>query len=169
MPHYPNDELAIDNAASQLELMSQLVAIRNHRGMSQNDVAERISKNRSQISKLESGETNPTISSLERYAEAVGAHLVRIAVASECRAEWIEVAERVTDALDEGPWIETTDVIGIQGQPHAAQTAKVELEGVFQLSDSLYASARSTNVEVLSRNPGKTVKYNHSGQFRSRA
>jgi DNA-binding XRE family transcriptional regulator len=65
-------------AADQLqELLKQLKAAREEKGLSLADLAERTGMDRSAISKLETGQRpNPTMETLVRYAEAVGKHLV---------------------------------------------------------------------------------------------
>ena len=65
-------------AADQLqELLKQLKAAREEKGLSLADLTERTGMDRSAISKLETGQRpNPTMETLVRYAEAVGKHLV---------------------------------------------------------------------------------------------
>lgn len=59
------------------ELLTQLKAAREAKGLSLADVTERTGMDRSALSKLESGQRpNPTIETLARYAEAVGKRLV---------------------------------------------------------------------------------------------
>lgn len=70
-----NERMAL---ADQLqELLVQLKAAREEKGMSLADVTERTGMDRSAVSKLETGQRpNPTIETLARYAEAVGKRLV---------------------------------------------------------------------------------------------
>ena len=65
-------------AADRLqELLQQLKAAREEKGLSLADLTELTGMDRSAISKLETGQRpNPTIETLVRYAEAVGKHLV---------------------------------------------------------------------------------------------
>ncbi len=65
-------------AADELrELLKQLKAAREEKGLSLADVTELTGMDRSALSKLETGQRpNPTIETLVRYAEAVGKHLV---------------------------------------------------------------------------------------------
>jgi DNA-binding XRE family transcriptional regulator len=59
------------------ELLSQLKAAREERGLSLADLTDLTGMDRSAISKLETGQRpNPTVDTLVRYAEAVGKHLV---------------------------------------------------------------------------------------------
>jgi DNA-binding XRE family transcriptional regulator len=59
------------------ELLKQLKAAREERGMSLADLTELTGMDRSALSKLETGQrANPTVETLVRYAEAVGKRLV---------------------------------------------------------------------------------------------
>ncbi|MBN2293714.1 MAG: helix-turn-helix domain-containing protein [Pirellulales bacterium] len=59
------------------ELLTQLKAAREERGLSLSDLTDLTGMDRSAISKLETGQRpNPTVETLLRYAEAVGKHLV---------------------------------------------------------------------------------------------
>ena len=55
-------------------LVADLIAARAAAGMTQQDVAERMASTKSVVSRLESGvRTRPTLSTIEKYARAVGA------------------------------------------------------------------------------------------------
>ncbi|MBM4094455.1 MAG: helix-turn-helix transcriptional regulator [Planctomycetes bacterium] len=59
------------------ELLVQLKAAREAKGLSLSDLTELTGMDRSAISKLETGQRgNPTVETLVRYAEAVGKRLV---------------------------------------------------------------------------------------------
>jgi len=59
------------------ELLKQLKAAREERGLSLSDLTELTGMDRSALSKLETGQRpNPTLETLVRYAEAVGKRLV---------------------------------------------------------------------------------------------
>lgn len=59
------------------ELLAQLKAAREAKGLSLADLTELTGMDRSALSKLETGQrANPTIETLVRYAEAVGKRLV---------------------------------------------------------------------------------------------
>jgi DNA-binding XRE family transcriptional regulator len=59
------------------ELLRQLKAAREERGLSLSDLTELTGMDRSALSKLETGQRlNPTLETLVRYAEAVGKRLV---------------------------------------------------------------------------------------------
>jgi transcriptional regulator with XRE-family HTH domain len=56
-------------------LLQQLVAQRERAGLTQSDVADRMETSQSVIARLEAGRRDPRLSTLERYAAAVGAHI----------------------------------------------------------------------------------------------
>ena len=59
------------------ELLMQLKAAREAKGLSLSDLTELTGMDRSALSKLETGQrANPTVDTLVRYAEAVGKRLV---------------------------------------------------------------------------------------------
>jgi DNA-binding XRE family transcriptional regulator len=59
------------------ELLKQLKAAREEKGLSLSDLTELTGMDRSALSKLETGQRpNPTVETLVRYAEAVGKRLV---------------------------------------------------------------------------------------------
>jgi ribosome-binding protein aMBF1 (putative translation factor) len=59
------------------ELLLQLKAAREAKGLSLSDLTERTGMDRSALSKLEAGQrANPTVETLVRYAEAVGKRLI---------------------------------------------------------------------------------------------
>ena len=59
------------------QLLGELKAAREAKGLSLAEVTERTGMDRSAISKLETGQRpNPTLDTLSRYAEAVGKRLV---------------------------------------------------------------------------------------------
>lgn len=59
------------------ELLLQLKAVREAKGLSLSDLTERTGMDRSALSKLEGGQrANPTVETLVRYAEAVGKRLI---------------------------------------------------------------------------------------------
>jgi DNA-binding Xre family transcriptional regulator len=59
------------------ELLAQLKAAREAKGLSLSDLTELTGMDRSALSKLETGQrANPTVETLLRYAEAVGKRLV---------------------------------------------------------------------------------------------
>ena len=65
-------------AEEQLEqLLAELKLMREQKGLSLTDLMQRTGMDRSALSKLETGQRpNPTVETLERYAEAVGKRIV---------------------------------------------------------------------------------------------
>ena len=57
------------------DLIAELVRIRQSKGLSQKDVAERIGSDAASISRFESGERDPHLSTIRRYAMAIGASI----------------------------------------------------------------------------------------------
>lgn len=62
-------------AQRRQELIGELVAARRARGLSQTAVAARMGTSQSVVARFESGDRDVRLSSLERYASAVGARL----------------------------------------------------------------------------------------------
>ncbi|WP_327139289.1 helix-turn-helix transcriptional regulator [Nocardia sp. NBC_01327] len=65
------DRVGLVVAEEQLNLILGLRAIRIQRGLLVSDVAEEMGIDPSQVSRFESGGTNPTFSTVRRYAKAV--------------------------------------------------------------------------------------------------
>lgn len=59
-------------AARRLALAEELVARRVELGLSQTDVAARMGTSQSSVARLESGQSDVRMSTLERYAAAIG-------------------------------------------------------------------------------------------------
>ena len=68
-------ERAKSLAGAHRQMLSELVTIRKARGMKQSHIAEILEISQQAVSKLESYDSNPTLATLERYANAVGATL----------------------------------------------------------------------------------------------
>lgn len=62
-------------AARRRELVRELVALRTSLGLSQTAVAARMATSQSVVARLEAGDLDSRISTLERYADAVGVEL----------------------------------------------------------------------------------------------
>lgn len=67
------DRLSIDLARSENQLIRELIAARQRRGLKPADVAKAMGVDRSVVTRFESGGANPTVATINRYAEAVGA------------------------------------------------------------------------------------------------
>ena len=61
-----------DLSASRRELAGELVRLRQQAGLSQTEVAARMGTSQSAVARLESGQADLRLSSLERYAAALG-------------------------------------------------------------------------------------------------
>lgn len=57
------------------ELVAELVQTRQRRGLTQKDVAEMMKVKQPSVSQFESGKMEPKMSTVERYAKAVGARV----------------------------------------------------------------------------------------------
>jgi transcriptional regulator with XRE-family HTH domain len=53
-------------------LMSELVAVRKERGLSQTEIAAQMGTSQSAVARLERGDVDVRLSTLERYAAALG-------------------------------------------------------------------------------------------------
>lgn len=69
----PEHVLARDLVAADEDLVAQLVRARTQAEMSQSDVARMMGTSQSAVSRFEAGHTDPRLSSVRRYAMAVGA------------------------------------------------------------------------------------------------
>ena len=65
----------IDAALRRRELLRTLAASRESTGLSQTAVAARMSTSQSAVARIESGHADVKLSTLERYAAAVGKHV----------------------------------------------------------------------------------------------
>lgn len=71
----PPDRLATELAAEQANLIRELRAVRIARGLSVSATAAALGVDPAQVSRFETGATNPTMATTRRYAQAVGATL----------------------------------------------------------------------------------------------
>ena len=60
---------------TEFNLIDQLLTMRNKAGLTQEQLAERMHTQKSNISRLEKGNTNPSWSTLLKYAHACGFHI----------------------------------------------------------------------------------------------
>lgn len=65
-----------DAQAGEYAIARELVAARTRAGMSQVEVAQRMGTTQSVVARLESGKRPPSMRTVERFAQAVGGHLV---------------------------------------------------------------------------------------------
>ena len=66
---------AYDALKPEFQVARQLIAARNRAGLSQAEVARRMGTTQSTVARLESGQRLPAMSSLQRYANAIGHRL----------------------------------------------------------------------------------------------
>lgn len=64
-----------DQLESEFSLMDPLLTMRTKAGLTQEEVAQRMQTNKSNISRLEEGNANPSWSTLQQYAHACGFRL----------------------------------------------------------------------------------------------
>lgn len=100
----PRVQAAVEDAKDAERLVDTLVAMRRDTSTSQADVAERMETTQSSVSKFERAGGDPRLSTLQRYARAVGARL-RWTVASSARESemWRETRYPVPGAVDPDP------------------------------------------------------------------
>lgn len=65
-----------DNLAAEFDVARELIAARSRAGLTQGDVAERMGTTQSVIARLEGGKRVPSLRTVQRYAQAVGARAV---------------------------------------------------------------------------------------------
>jgi len=64
-----------DEASVRLALVAELVAHRRAAGLSQGEVADRMGTSQPAVARLEAGQVDARMSTVQRYAAAVGAQL----------------------------------------------------------------------------------------------
>ncbi len=62
--------------ADEFAIARELIAARARAGMSQDEVAQRMGTTQSVVARLESGKRPPSMRTVQRFAQAVGGHLV---------------------------------------------------------------------------------------------
>lgn len=90
------------------KLITQLAIIRETSGLTIDDAAKAMGVDKAAVSKLERGLTNPTLLTVARYADAVGATLAPIAVPRAQGQQWTGLAVKVLLALDNETELPTT-------------------------------------------------------------
>ncbi len=66
----PEYKTAYEEMAKEFEIASAIIAARTQAGLTQEELARRMSAKQSQVARWESGEQNATIKTLRRIAEA---------------------------------------------------------------------------------------------------
>ena len=77
----PQVKSAYDAMDAEFALIHQLLTMRQQAGLTQQQVAERMGTKKSNISRLERGNSNPGWSTLTSYAKACGFQLALVATA----------------------------------------------------------------------------------------
>ena len=67
---------AYDEMADEFSIVRELIAARTRAGLSQSEVAQRMGTTQSAVARMESGKRLPSMRTVERFAQAVGGHLV---------------------------------------------------------------------------------------------
>lgn len=67
---------AYDTLADEYAIARELIAARARAGLSQSEVAQRMGTTQSVVARLESGNRPPSMRTVERFAQAVGGHVV---------------------------------------------------------------------------------------------
>ena len=72
----PKTRAEYDAVANEFEMARELIAARSRAGLTQGEVAERMGTTQSVVARLESGRKAPSMRTVQRYAQAVGARAV---------------------------------------------------------------------------------------------
>jgi predicted transcriptional regulator len=67
---------AYDELADEFALARELIAARTRARLSQEEVARRMGTTQSVVARLESGKRTPSMRTVQRFARAVGGHVV---------------------------------------------------------------------------------------------
>ena len=67
---------AYDDLADEFALARELIAARTRARLSQEEVARRMGTTQSVVARLESGRRTPSMRTVQRFARAVGGHVV---------------------------------------------------------------------------------------------
>ncbi len=65
-----------DAITDEFAIAHELIAARTRAGLSQSEVAQRMGTTQSVVARLESGKRPPSMRTVERFAQAVGGHVV---------------------------------------------------------------------------------------------
>ena len=71
----PDFRAAYDAEDKRIELVLQIIKLRQQRGMTQSDLAKAIGTRQANVSRLERFDANLTLGTLEKVAQALGANL----------------------------------------------------------------------------------------------
>jgi transcriptional regulator with XRE-family HTH domain len=68
----PEVKKAYNDLDAEFNLISSLITMREKSGLTQNEIAERMGTKAPNVSRLESGRSNPSLKTLISYAQACG-------------------------------------------------------------------------------------------------
>jgi len=132
-PDDPKIEHAVDLFGADRALLDDLVRLRNAKGLSQQLVAERMNRDRTSVTRFERVDSNPRLSTIRRYALAVGARITHRVQDMDGASS----ADRLTFAYKRLPgpigqqWqVTTVDSFPPARQPITGHIARVELSPV---------------------------------------
>ena len=72
----PTAQAAYESQAAEFDMARELIAARSRAGLTQSDVAQRMGTTQSVVARLEGGKRIPSMRTVQRYAQAVGARAV---------------------------------------------------------------------------------------------
>jgi predicted transcriptional regulator len=72
----PDTRAEYDAQADEFYMARELIAARSRAGLTQGEVAQRMGTTQSVVARLESGRRAPSMRTVQRYAQAVGARAV---------------------------------------------------------------------------------------------
>lgn len=72
----PETRVEYEAQADEFAVARELIAARSRAGLSQSEVAQRMGTTQSVVARLESGKRPPSMRTVERFAQAVGGHVV---------------------------------------------------------------------------------------------
>lgn len=72
----PQTQAEYDALAGEFEMARELIAARGRAGLTQGEVAQRMGTTQSVVARLESGKRMPSMRTVQRYANAIGARAV---------------------------------------------------------------------------------------------
>ena len=75
-PDTPARRRGYEHASRAIGLATEIHALREKRGLSQRELAERLGTTQSAVARLEAGNVSPTLPTLDKVAEALGVELV---------------------------------------------------------------------------------------------
>jgi len=108
-PDDPKIEHAVDLFSADRALLDDLVRLRNAKGLSQQQVAERMNRDRTSVTKFERVDSNPRLSTIRRYALAVGARIThQVETVDDASSDRLTFVLRVTPGSIGQQWQGTT-------------------------------------------------------------